>query len=324
MEQGLRGAILAGGRGTRMAPLNEFFPKPLLPIMNRPLIEYQILAMKKLGIDQVTILIGHKGYLISQELGDGARLGVQITYVEQTEALGIAHALGQLAPHIDGPFVLMLGDIYFVEDDLGDMVRIYHESAYSAVLAAKRVSDPREMAKNYAILTDRKGRVTRVVEKPRETASELKGVGLYLFDATIFDAIRRTPRTAMRNEYELTEAIQILVESGADVRVSACVKDDLNLTSPADLLACNMKVMANSGMRQCMAEGAHVHPGAVLQSSIVGTGARIAHPIAIRRSVIFAGTIIDTDSDQDGMVISPGCAVDVRSQFTDWPSALVG
>src|SRR3954471_19375846 len=131
------GAILAAGRGTRMTPFGEQYPKPLLPIGNRPLIEYQIETMREIGIREIAVLIGHKGYMITKVLGDGARFGVRLHYVEQMHVLGIAHAVGQLEKILTRPFLLMLGDIYFVQRDLGELVRIFRETGCASVLAAK-------------------------------------------------------------------------------------------------------------------------------------------------------------------------------------------
>src|SRR5262245_35355956 len=108
------GAILAGGRGSRMQPFSERYPKPLLPVCNKPLILHQIEIMRSVGIRQIVILIGHKGFELSKTLGDGSQFGVTIRYVEQGSALGIAHAVGRLEREINQPFLLFLGDIFFV------------------------------------------------------------------------------------------------------------------------------------------------------------------------------------------------------------------
>ena len=104
-------AILAAGRGTRMYPFSTRFPKPILPICNKPLLQHQIEMMRDLGIREILLVIGHLGHEIAGALGDGSDLGVQIKYVEQTETLGIANALGQLEPHVHEPTFLLLGDI---------------------------------------------------------------------------------------------------------------------------------------------------------------------------------------------------------------------
>src|SRR5262245_13814824 len=117
MSNVYKGAILAAGRGSRMGLLGEDIPKALLPIGNRHLIEYQIEQMRDLGIGEIAILIGHRGYQITKVLGDGERLGVRLRYVEQTKTAGIAYALGRLEPILDRPFMLMLGDIFFTPLD---------------------------------------------------------------------------------------------------------------------------------------------------------------------------------------------------------------
>ena len=316
------GAILAAGRGTRMAPFGDTFPKPLLSVGNKPLIEYQIEAMRALGITEIAVLIGHKGYLIAKVLGDGARFGVRLHYVEQTQMFGIAHALGRLEAVLTRPFLLMLGDIYFIETDLAMMERTFRDTGCAAVLAAKEEPDPAAIRKNFAILMDDTGRVTRVIEKPRHAQNRLKGVGLYLFDPVIFDAVRRTPRTAMRDEYELTDAIQVMIDDGHATRVAPCVADDINLTSPADLLRCNLLVARRQGVTSLCAASAALHPGVTLDQAVVGPGVQVRQGIAIRRSVILEDAVIDTDQDLDGMVISREQAVDVRSAFAQWPAGL--
>src|SRR5438128_1281295 len=115
------GAILAAGSGARMLPFSEKYPKPLLPVCNKPLIQHQIEIMRSVGITDIVILVGHKGFEISKVLGDGGSLGVSLRYVEQTSALGIAHAVGRLEPHISQPFLLFLGDIYFIEKNIAEM-----------------------------------------------------------------------------------------------------------------------------------------------------------------------------------------------------------
>jgi dTDP-glucose pyrophosphorylase len=322
MPEPLMGAILAAGRGTRMAPFGEAVPKPLLAIGNKPLIEHQIEAMRGLGIRDIAVLIGHKGYLITKVLGDGSRFGVRLAYVEQTQIFGIAHALGRLEPVLTRPFLLMLGDICFIETDLAGMEQVYRDTGCAAVLAAKEEPDPAAIRKNFAILTDAGGRVSRVIEKPRHTQNRLKGVGLYLFDPVVFDAVRRTPRTAMRDEYELTDAIQVMIDDGHETRVAACVADDINLTTPADLLHCNLLVARRQGVTSLCAASAELHPGVTLDQAVIGAGVRVHRAIAIRRSVLLEGAQVDTDQDLDGMVISREEAVDVRSAFPCWPQGL--
>lgn len=108
------GVILAAGRGTRMFPFTTRWPKPILPVMGKPLVQHQLEMMKSVGIRRVFIVIGYLGYEVVRTLGNGSELGMEIEYMEQTEMHGIAHAVGRLEDRVQTPFLLCLGDIFFV------------------------------------------------------------------------------------------------------------------------------------------------------------------------------------------------------------------
>jgi dTDP-glucose pyrophosphorylase len=301
----LVGAILAAGRGTRMRPFSDWTPKPAFPICNRPLIAYQIDLMRSLGIDEVVVLVGHRGFEITRLLGEGAEFGVRLRYVEQTQMLGIAHAVGCLEPHIDQPFLLFLGDIFFVARDLAEMPRLLAEQGGGAVLATKIEPDREAIRRNFSVALDERGMVTRVIEKPRHPANRLKGVGLYLFDVSIFDAVRRTPRTAMRDEYELTDSIQVMIDDGHPVRVANVVDDDVNVTTPDDLLAVNLRHAKNVPPAQLRGAGCRIHPGASIENSVLGRNVEVEHPIRIRDSLILDDVVVASRGPVERMVITP-------------------
>jgi len=306
------GVILAAGKGTRMAPFSESLPKPLLPVCNKPVIEYQIDIMRGQGIRDIVILIGHKGYEITKVLGDGSRLGVKIRYAEQTSMLGIAHAVGCLEKFIDKPMLLFLGDIFFIPGKIEEMLSIYEEQGGGAVLATKEEHDPLAIRRNYAIISADDGYVKRVIEKPRHAVNNMKGVGLYLFDLTIFDAIRRTPRTAMRDEYEITESIQVMIDDGMPVRASMCIEDDINLTSPTDLLRCNLAELAAMNEGNIISESAVIHPDATIENSIIGANTKIKNPVCISHSLIFDMVTVNSNQDFYSHIITPNGIVDCK------------
>lgn len=306
------GVILAAGKGSRMAPFDNY-PKPILPIANRPLIQYHLETMRSLGISDIIVLVGHKGFEISKVLGDGSSFGVNIRYVEQARILGIAHAVGCLEPYISRPFLLVLGDVHFIHRDLGEMFDQFKQQQSGAVLATKEEPDPEAIRRNFSVTLSSDGLVTRVVEKPRYTTSRLKGVGLYLFDVTIFDAIRRTPRTAMRDEYEITESIQVMIDDGHPVHATPCVDDDINLTFPADLLRCNLDCARGSSSGVIIGENASIHPDAQITESIIGSNVTIRHPIRIQRSLVFEGSTVDLRTDLEHFVVTPTHMVDCKS-----------
>ncbi|HEX4932306.1 MAG TPA: sugar phosphate nucleotidyltransferase [Gemmatimonadaceae bacterium] len=297
------GVILAAGKGTRIYPFSADLPKPILPVCNQPLLSYQLEFLKRHGVTDVTIVIGHLGYAIVAALGDGRRWGVNIRYVEQRETLGMAHAVGKLEPHIHDPFILLLGDIYFITKDMAPMIARVASGEINACLASKVEHDPEMIRRNFAIMEDADGRVRRVIEKPRHARSTIKGCGLYMFDLNVFDAIRRTPRTAMRDEYEITDSIQIMIDDGHRVYHSPLVDDDMNLTYPHDLLRLNLIELQRRGVPHLVGRDVSMPPGTVVDGSVIGDDVVIEHPIRITNSLVFEGTRISETHDLDHVVV---------------------
>jgi len=304
-ESVYQGVILAAGHGSRMGPFGERIPKPIAPICNTPLLVYQLEHMRGLGIEDVTIVIGHLGHRITQVVGDGSAYGVRIRYVEQEKRLGLAHAVGQLERHLNQPFLLILGDIFFEVPDLGMMVREFETHDASAVLAVKEETDVEAVKKNFSVQLRGDGTVRRVIEKPRHVPNMLKGCGLYLFDLHIFDAIRRTPRTAMRDEYELTDSIQILIDYEYPVRVAPVVEWDMNITFIGDLLECCVHQLHGTGRSKLVGQDCRVAEGVELIDTVLGDGVEIDAPARLERCVVLPGVRLEAGADLRNAVVTP-------------------
>ena len=289
----LKGVILAAGKGTRIYPFSEKYPKPILPVANKPLMQYQIELMASIGIEEVIVVIGHLGYEIVRRIGQGEEYGVHIHYVEQKTTLGIAHAVGTLESLVEGPFMLFLGDIYFVSNSLGDMVEIMARDSLQAVLATMVEEDVDKIKRNFAVILDGDGLVERVVEKPQYPQNNLKGCGIYLFSPQIFDAIRRTPRTAMRDEYEITDAIQILINDGGRVRSLNVIERDMNLTYPQDLLELNLYEIARQNGENIVGKRVEIAPTAAVRNCVVGSEVRIGEGVQLENCVVFDRVIVE-------------------------------
>lgn len=298
------GVILAAGKGSRIQPFSASTPKPLLPILGRPLLAWQIETMRALGIQDVLVLVGHLGHHVVQTLGDGSRFGVRLRYAEQEQALGIAHAVGRLEPFVDRPFLLFLGDIFFETDELSRMLELFERDGVDAVLAVKEESDPEAIRRNFTVEEDERGFVRRVIEKPRNPRTRRKGCGLYLFDPAIFDAVRRTPRTALRDEYELTDSIQIFIEYGYGVVAAPVIQRDLNLSVPKDLLALNLYVMEREGRSPWIAPEARVASGARVVRSVVMAGASVEAGADLERCLVMPGETVREGVHRDAIFVA--------------------
>jgi dTDP-glucose pyrophosphorylase len=283
---GLTGVILSAGKGSRIDPFNAHYPKPLLPVGNRPIIGHHVEKLKALGCGEVVLVVGHLMDRIIDYYGRGDEVGVPIRYVEQEQTLGIAHAASKVESHVEGPMVLCLGDIFYLTTSLHRLTERYRKGDVAAVLAVMEDRDPSSMRKNFSVEIGADGFVSRVVEKPRTPRSTLKGCGIYVFGPEIFDAVRKTPRTALRDEYEITTSIQILIDDGLKVAAESVVDWDLNVTFPEDLLTANLRWMKHEGVDSVVAPTARVHPGARVTRSVLGDGVVVDAPVTIDECVL--------------------------------------
>ncbi len=209
----LKGLILSGGKGTRLRPLTHTSAKQLVPVANKPVLFYGIEAMAAAGIDEVGIIIAPEtGDEIRTAAGDGSRFGVRISYIEQDQPLGLAHAVLTAEEFLTGsPFVMYLGD-NLLRDGITDLVATFREEEPDALILLTPVPDP----EHYGVAELDDGRVARLVEKPEQPATDLALVGVYMFTPPIFDAARAI-KPSWRDELEITDAIQHLVDSGLRV-----------------------------------------------------------------------------------------------------------
>jgi glucose-1-phosphate thymidylyltransferase len=208
----MKAVILAAGQGTRLRPVTLTMPKPLVPVANQPLIAYAIHVLKNAGLTEIGIVVNDLDSPICSQLGDGASLGVQLDYIVQQEQLGLAHAVNLCHRFVgDEPFCVLLGDNIF-QDKMENLIRAFPQSTAEAAIALIEVSDPTRFG--IAEIID--GHIQRVIEKPKNPPSNLAISGAYLFKTSIFDAISKI-KPSWRNELEITDAIQQVIDAGHEV-----------------------------------------------------------------------------------------------------------
>ncbi len=197
----MKGIILAGGTGSRLFPLTKVTNKHLLPVGREPMIFHPVKKLTEAGIDEILIVTGveHMGDVVNL-LGSGKAFGCRFTYKVQDEAGGIAQALG-LAENFAGssPMCVILGDNIF-QDRIAPFVKAFEKQERGARLLLKQVHDPQR----YGVAEIDGSRVVRIVEKPKKPKSDLAVVGIYFYDAQVFDIIR-TLKPSARGELEITD-----------------------------------------------------------------------------------------------------------------------
>lgn len=209
----MKAVILAAGKATRLRPVTLTMPKALVPVANKTLIGYAIDVLKGAGFTDIGIVVNELDSPIPQTLGKGEGLGVNLEYIQQEEQKGLAHAVGLCRPFVgDDPFCVFLGDNIF-QDKMEPLFSQFLNSDAESAIALGEVGDPTRFG--IAELHP-DGSIERVVEKPKEPKSNLAIAGVYLFRPSIFDAISRI-KPSWRNELEITDAIQTLVNDGKRV-----------------------------------------------------------------------------------------------------------
>jgi glucose-1-phosphate thymidylyltransferase long form len=206
----MKGVIPAAGKGTRMEPFTNAYPKELLPVGEKAVIHHAIEDMKEAGITDICIVVGWKQHAIMDYLGSGEDLGVQLTYVVQDERDGLAGAVKAAKHYLeDESFAVVLGDNY-VDDKraLRELVKFHRHEGMDATIGA---FNPEDVTSYGIIDPGDDNQVDGLVEKPEEheAPSELGISGLYVFEPVIFDAIDKIGK-GKGGEYQLTDAIDQL------------------------------------------------------------------------------------------------------------------
>ena len=336
----MKGLILAGGVGSRLRPLTHTSAKQLVPVANKPILFYGIEAMAEAGIKEIGIVVGDTRREIMEAVGDGSRWGVEISYVVQESPDGLAHCVLIARDFLgDDDFVMYLGD-NLVQDGIAGVVRAFEEER--ARVSAPTLDGPVEPPAAQILLVpvedpqrfgvaelDAAGNVIRLVEKPTEPPSNLALAGVYLFDARIHEAVRAI-RPSARNELEITDAIQWLLDHGH--RVLARVLDGwwLDTGKKDPLLEANRVILesierritgtvdaaSTADGRVVLEEGAELVRSQVRGPAIIGRGTRIVDSFvgpftAIGDDCVVSGSEIDHSVVMSGSrILDAGRLVD--------------
>jgi mannose-1-phosphate guanylyltransferase len=181
----MKAAILIGGQGTRLRPFTLQSPKPLLPVLNRPFLEYQFQILRKHGVREAVLCTSYRAEDFRRAFGDGRRLGLKLSYVRETIPLGTGGALKNAETHLAGGTALVLNGDVLNALDIGAFLRFHRARRAEISIALTRVKDPTMYG---LVLTDEKGYVRRFLEKPSwdEVETNTINAGAYLFEPSVF------------------------------------------------------------------------------------------------------------------------------------------
>lgn len=287
----MKGILLSGGTGSRLRPITHTGPKQLIPVANKPVLQYAIEDLKEAGINEIGVVLGNKGReTVQQFLGDGSQFGVDITYIIQGDPLGIAHAVGCARDFIgDDDFVIYLGD-NLIRQPIEPLIRSFQEGDYAGGVALQRVDNPERFG--VADLDD-DGNVVRIVEKPDNPTSDVVIIGIYVLSPVAFEAIEQiTP--SQRGELEITDVFQWLIDKNENID-SHTVEDWWKDTGkPKDIVSANRLILDNldNPTDGTIEEGAETMGKIDLhETATIKSGAVVRGPVSIE-----ANTVIKNDT----------------------------
>ncbi len=205
----IKALILSGGKGTRLRPITYTSAKQLVPVANKPILYYGLEAVKEAGITDVGIVVGDTAQEVKNAVGNGDQFGLRIGYIQQDKPLGLAHAVKVSRDFLgDDSFVMYLGD-NLLKNGIDKFVSEFEAGGADAQILLAQVDNPSD----FGVAEIREGRVVGLEEKPKKPKSDYALVGVYLFKNSIFEAVNSI-KPSFRNELEITDAIQYLIDKG--------------------------------------------------------------------------------------------------------------
>lgn len=232
----LRYAVIpAAGEGRRFKPYSVEVPKPMIQVLGKPILAYALERCKRAGIKKIIIIVGPQSSSVQDYFGDGTDWGLSIEYVAQPRPEGIGHAVGLTEGIVEPPFVVYLGDELYLGSDHTGFIQSFDCEKCSAAIGLIRVDDEELIRRNYSVNIDPETHVVRhLVEKPTVVTNNILGCGSYIFDESVFEAIRRTPRSA-KNEIEITDTLNTITTMEHKVCGYFLGGTYMNITYPEDI-----------------------------------------------------------------------------------------
>jgi glucose-1-phosphate thymidylyltransferase len=322
----MKGLILSGGSGTRLRPITFTSAKQLVPVANKPILFYAIETVRNAGITDIGIIVGNTKDEVKRNVGDGSLFGVNITYIEQEAPLGLAHAVKISQDFIgDDSFVMFLGD-NLIKDGINGLVKEFELGKANCQILLANVPNPQQ----FGVAELENGQVKRLIEKPKNPPSDLALVGVYMFDGNIFNAVNAI-EPSWRNELEITDAIQFLVDNGYSVQphiISGWWKDTGKLD---DMLEANRIMLEdieskiegivsdNSNLlgRVIVGEGTVIDNSIIRGPAIIGRNSRIINAYIGPFTSIHDNVIVE-HSEIEHSIILAECKIEgIGSRIED-------
>lgn len=323
----MKGLILSGGTGSRLRPFTYTNAKQLIPVANNPVLFRVIECIRDAGITEIGIVVGNTANQIKEAVGRGGRWGVNITYIQQDEPLGLAHAVKISQPFLgDESFVMFLGD-NVIQGGISPLIAQFDKNEWNSQIVLTRIENPTQYG--VAELND-DGHIIRLVEKPKIPPSDLALVGIYMFDNHIMEAVNAIA-PSWRGELEITDAIQWLISNNYTVHpyihrgwwIDTGKRDDM--LEANDLVLEEMEYVIEGyvdrdsqvGRRVTIQRGAEIINSIVRGPAIIGENTRIVNSYVGPFTSIAHDVLIE-NSEVEHSIVLENCQIrDIDARIQD-------
>jgi bifunctional UDP-N-acetylglucosamine pyrophosphorylase/glucosamine-1-phosphate N-acetyltransferase len=336
----LKAIILSAGEGRRMRPLTLTKPKTMLHVAGKPIIQYNIEALRDSGIKDILLIVNYKEELVKEYFNNGKDFKVNITYKTQKKPDGTADAISYGEDFAnDNDLIVLNGDIILDKELISEIINDYDNSKYDTLMVLTNVEDP----SHYGVVEIKDSLVKNIIEKPKkeEAPSNLINAGIYIFNKDIFDKIAKT-EISSRGEYEITDSLSLQIKDNKKIKGFITDKKWVDVGMPWDLLDINGTFIENikeniNGVIEDGAkingkifldEGSIIRSGVYIQGSVYigkncdigpnsyirgnsyfGDNVRIGNAVEIKNSIVMENTSINHLSYVGDSVIGSHCNI---------------
>ena len=311
----MKAIILSAGEGKRMRPLTLTKPKTMLPVAGKPIIQYNIEALRDNGVTEILLIVNYEESMVKDYFKDGNKFGVKISYETQKELLGTANAIEYGKDFVDDTFIVLNGDIILDSSIISSILEEYSNHDSDTLMVLKKVDNP----SNFGVVEVENNRVKNIIEKPSldEAPSNLINTGIYIFNKDIFDKIAKTTKS-QRGEYEITDSLAMQINEGQIVRGFTTDKEWIDIGHPWELIEINeillKKITPN--IKGKIEEGAHIHGNIILgEGSIIKSGVYIEGPVSIGKNCNIGPNSYIRGNTYFGDNVKVGNAVEIKNSI---------
>lgn len=330
----MKALLLAGGKGTRLRPLTNFLPKPMVPIMGKPLLELTIEKLKDQNVDEVVISTCYKSHDIKKYFNNGKDLGIKVSYITEDFPLGTGGAIKNAEKFFDDTFIVLNSDI--VNDvDYRKLIRYHKKMNSVATIAMTRVDNPSQ----YGVIEfNEKGYIEAFKEKPKEgeTISNWINAGTYIFEPEVFNEIesnavvsveRETYPRLLQKGYKLAAykyngywkdigTIEKYKEVHKDILSGICkfLKNDSSIDSKQINIHPSAKIIEPVFIGENVKIGSKAHIGPYV---VIGDNSYIGNDCTIKNSVLWNNVKVNRSVNLINSIVASHCTVDSMNSVID-------